>query len=417
MAPSLFKLVGAAVVVAVTAHASATKSYKVSEIYNSTNFFDKFDFVSKIDPTGGYIQYQDRANAESLGLVKYQDDEVYIGVDYTSGDYNPGGVGRKSVRLESKKVYNHGLIIADFTHFPEPVCGSWPAYWFFGEPWPTKGEVDVYENWNDLAFNRYSSHVDSPEAVGECTLVENGMKASIDTSNCYNYAEGQPAFEGCSAIEQTTTFGSAFGGILAMEWTQDHVKIWNWPRHAAPSDVLSGKPHPSFLWGLPSFLVKKCDIDKAFKDLKMVLNIDFCGVAGQAGNWAASCQAKTGCASCTEYVAENPGDFESVNFKIKDIRIYEQVEISTSSTKISSASNSTTHYNSTATTTSSANSSTSASGSSPYAVLPSSSSSSSGELALTTSTIYATSVHTITSCAPTVTNCPAGGYVTTEPSQ
>lgn len=47
MAPSLFKTVGAAAV-ALAAGAGATKSYsyKVTEVYNSTNFFDKFDFFS-----------------------------------------------------------------------------------------------------------------------------------------------------------------------------------------------------------------------------------------------------------------------------------------------------------------------------------------------------------------------------------
>jgi chitinase len=33
---------------------------------------------------------------------------------------------------------------------------------------------------------------------------------------------------------------------------------------------------------------------------------------------------------------------------------------------------------------------------------------------MTTSTVYTTTTRTVTSCAPTVTNCPGGGYVTTE---
>lgn len=45
MAPSLLKTV-VVVTVALAAQAGATKSYKVSEIYNSTNFFDKFNFVT-----------------------------------------------------------------------------------------------------------------------------------------------------------------------------------------------------------------------------------------------------------------------------------------------------------------------------------------------------------------------------------
>jgi len=37
-----------------------------------------------------------------------------------------------------------------------------------------------------------------------------------------------------------------------------------------------------------------------------------------------------------------------------------------------------------------------------------------GSVPMTTSTVYATSVYTVTSCAPTVTDCPAGPHLTTE---
>ncbi|OTA70256.1 hypothetical protein K449DRAFT_7007 [Hypoxylon sp. EC38] len=480
MAPSLLQTVGAAAI-ALAAQAGATKSYKVSEIYNSTNFFDKFNFVTGTDPNGGYVQYQSRTSATNLGLIKTSSDEVYIGVDHTKGDYNPSGAGRKSVRLESKNVYNHGLVIADFTYLPKPVCGSWPAFWFFGEPWPTKGEIDIYENWNDLTFNRHTAHIDSPDVVGTCKLESAGMTATIDSPNCYDLAPGQANYQGCSASEYSTTFGSASGGIFAMEWTSDYLKIWDWPRLTAPADILTGKPAPSLLWGTPSYVISTCNIDKAFKDMKMVLNVDFCAVAGQPDKWGASCKAKTGYATCNEYVAKKNDDFALANFKVKDIKVYQLGEdpqgttssstssvfsststassstlstssasTTSSSTIVSSSSNSasvTVTFSSYATTSSTASegdddtctddndetsssyvvsptasvsvTTTDSSGSYPtlgqtttssYAV-PSSSSEASQ---YTTSTIYTTSVHTITSCAPTVTNCPAGGYVTTE---
>lgn len=49
MAPSLVKAIGSAVAI-LPALASASnkvyKVYKVSEVYDSSNFFDKFDFVT-----------------------------------------------------------------------------------------------------------------------------------------------------------------------------------------------------------------------------------------------------------------------------------------------------------------------------------------------------------------------------------
>ena len=49
MAPSLIKTVGTAAAV-LAARAGATKSYQVTEVYNSTNFFDKFTFFSVSKP-------------------------------------------------------------------------------------------------------------------------------------------------------------------------------------------------------------------------------------------------------------------------------------------------------------------------------------------------------------------------------
>jgi hypothetical protein len=47
-----------------------------------------------------------------------------IGVDHTN---IATGSGRKSVRIESKKTYLHGLFIADMSHMPGGICGTWPA--------------------------------------------------------------------------------------------------------------------------------------------------------------------------------------------------------------------------------------------------------------------------------------------------
>lgn len=121
----------------------------------------------------------------------------------------------------------------------------------FGEPWPTKGEIDIYENWNDLTFNRHTAHVDAPSVVGDCKIVSGGMTATIDSANCYDFASGQAEYQGCSASSYSSTFGSASGGVYAMEWTSDYIKIWEWSHSLTPSDVQAGKPSPNSLWGTP----------------------------------------------------------------------------------------------------------------------------------------------------------------------
>jgi hypothetical protein len=37
------------------------------------------------------------------------------------------GRGRKSVRIETKNTYDKGLVLADISHMPGGICGTWPA--------------------------------------------------------------------------------------------------------------------------------------------------------------------------------------------------------------------------------------------------------------------------------------------------
>lgn len=85
------------------------------------------------------------------------------------------GASRDSVRLMSTDTYDAGnLIIIDLKHVPYG-CGVWPAFWTFkyvrtvvvrtrclgadsqlsrSWPWPSYGEIDVYEGINDRSFNQ-----------------------------------------------------------------------------------------------------------------------------------------------------------------------------------------------------------------------------------------------------------------------
>ena len=66
----------------------------------------------------------DQATAQNNGLIATSNGSVYMGVDSTN---IASGSGRASVRVASKKSYNHGLIILDLAHMPGGICGTWPA--------------------------------------------------------------------------------------------------------------------------------------------------------------------------------------------------------------------------------------------------------------------------------------------------
>ncbi|MBE3048308.1 hypothetical protein IMZ48_38550 [Candidatus Bathyarchaeota archaeon] len=114
------KILGALALAITGASAS---QWQLAETYDKTNFFDKFDFFSQNDPTFGHVNYRTREDATELGLVGVEGDDVFMRPD-TSGTVDGG---RSSVRIESKKVYDHGLFIARFSKVPTPTCGVWPA--------------------------------------------------------------------------------------------------------------------------------------------------------------------------------------------------------------------------------------------------------------------------------------------------
>ena len=146
MAPSFFTLGAAAL--AYTAGVAAVQTYQLSDSYNSGNFFDKWNFIettpSSPDTSNGFVNYLSRDNANSSGLIAVQGTEVFIGVDHGTNLTGVPTLGRSSVRIESKTLYNHGLFIADFFAMPHG-CGVWPAYWTVSATatWPDGGEIDI----------------------------------------------------------------------------------------------------------------------------------------------------------------------------------------------------------------------------------------------------------------------------------
>ena len=83
-----------------------------------------------------------------------------------------------------------------------------------------------------------------------------------------------------------------------MEWKSDSIQVWSWASASvAPSDVKGANPDPT-KWGKPHFsLGSKCDVARAFKNMRLVLNINFCGDGGDSG-WNDNCSAQTKEAYC-----------------------------------------------------------------------------------------------------------------------
>lgn len=100
---------------------NAMAGYVLEDDYMEAGFFDQFTFWDGEDPTHGFVKYQDKSSAESLGLISSGYGNIKMGVDSTSETPD----GRPSVRITSNKAYNYGLIVADIEHMPGGICGTW----------------------------------------------------------------------------------------------------------------------------------------------------------------------------------------------------------------------------------------------------------------------------------------------------
>jgi hypothetical protein len=145
------------------------------------------------------------------------------------------------------------------------------------------------------------------------------------SQNCDTAVNGN---EGCSFHEtNSASYGnglnSAGGAIYAMEWTSAGISIWWWGGgNPAPADVLGDNPNPS-AWGPPSSTWggAGCVWDQHFANHQIVFDITFCGDwAGSAGVFDQMCP---GIGSCTDYVANNAGDFKDTYWSVPALKLYQ----------------------------------------------------------------------------------------------
>jgi hypothetical protein len=322
----------------------ASAKYTLKDDLSYKNFFNEFDFFSDPDPTNGFVQYQTRDAAVKSGLVGYLNDtqSIFMGVDHTTKDRK----GRASVRLESKKTWNQGLLVADIRHMPDSICGSWPAFWMLGQGqdgksiWPSAGEVDILEGVNDYDTNAVTLHTTAGCAIESKPMGAQGsadsqaaFMGSISTSNCDvkatdNVGCSIKAPKKASLATYGTDFNSAGGGFYIMEWLTEGITVWFLPRNSTAATALTSSnatsPDPStFDTPLAKFSGTGCDYQKRFDSMKIIFNTAFCGDwAGK--EWDKSCAAKTGAKTCEDYVQNNPEVFSDTYWEVAGLKFYEQ---------------------------------------------------------------------------------------------
>ncbi|PVH95870.1 glycoside hydrolase family 16 protein [Periconia macrospinosa] len=286
------------------------------DTYDASNWLSKFDVQAIADPTHGFVNYVNQGAATSQGLIKFQNNQVYMGVD-TQSVLNPNGVGRNSVRLQSKKAYQHALVIADFAHVPGSICGSWPAFWMVGPNWPNQGEIDILEGVNLNSYNQVTLHT-SPGCVPS---VGSGGQSGRKVGNADCGAGG--GFTGCGVeAPMATSYGTPFnangGGVYATLWNNGGIKVWYFPTRDVPANIRNNNPDPNS-WGQPIANFAGCNFDDKFRDLNIIFDITFCG------DWAGAAYPSSGCPqqyTCNSYVASQPQAFGESYWLINSVKVY-----------------------------------------------------------------------------------------------
>ncbi|PMB71164.1 Endo-1,3(4)-beta-glucanase [Beauveria bassiana] len=314
-------------------------AYSLATSYAGDALINGFNWIDTRDLSNGYVRYQSQANAASQGLfaVDKHTGVVRIGVDHTNTlDVSDG---RPSIRLESKEAYNQGLFVADFLHMPPSQCGVWPAFWAYGPNWPNSGEIDIIEGANTAHRNIISAHTTASCSLGDDVL--RMASGAAQTKDCNVGADNV----GCGYVTPTSdtssygdTFNAVGGGIYAMLWDDEYIKVWHFDRDTAPADIAAKKPEPAS-WGKPAAVYggKSCDVESHFRDMSIVLNINFCGDYGNAVWKSDGCSALA--PTCSEWVAKNPAAFANAYWDVNYIDAYVQSASNTSTTSSVSFSN------------------------------------------------------------------------------
>lgn len=299
---------------------ATAESYNLVTTYDYTNFFEDFTFYTGDDPTHGFVDYLDYADASAAGLATIVQNQVYMGVDYTTAAATGG---RKSVRVSSNAEYTHGLFILDLAHMPGSICGVWPAYWMFGPNWPDSGEIDIIEGVDTNAYDTISLHTSAG-----CTVDIDGSQpgSTLAYSNC-NQDSGNTGCSASTTLGQSygDSFNAAGGGVYAMQWESSGLYAWFWPHEDVPADVTAGAPATAG-WGLPVVAFNGgdgCTVDDHFANMNVVFDTTFCGDwAGQDATWASSgCSALA--STCADYVENYAGAFAPAYWLINTLKYYE----------------------------------------------------------------------------------------------
>lgn len=251
------------------------------------DFLKFFVFDNLTDQSGGIVTYTTREEATQLNLYgPGSQGGIKIRADLTERNKTKG---RKSVRLRGSTNFTDGVFVWNTISAPSS-CGSWPSLWLVNEEkWPTGGEIDMFEYgngrgrrpWVDQSLHLNGTCVMPPEHQRETT----GRSTGYDDCDSFEARNGN---HGCGITTYNDLavgpgFNANGGAWYVVEKFKGDIKQWIFPQCRVPEDLKSlSKTIDTSKWGKPSGhwpTTPDCDLDKKFRDIHPIANINFCGTS------------------------------------------------------------------------------------------------------------------------------------------
>ncbi|KAF7291851.1 hypothetical protein MIND_01210300 [Mycena indigotica] len=306
----------------------SSEGYKLTNKLEGQAFLDFFNYDSGTGDNNGVANY---VNGVKEGLAYTSNGKVILSVDTEEKVSS-----RKSLRMVSKKTYNakdQNLFVFDIKSMPS-VCGTWPAVWFTGANWPYDGEIDVVEGVNAYNKNIYSVHTGSGCSVSDSAVKSMSKVTLLEATGFSCDATTDPGACGFSD-NSAATFGPGFnaagGGVFALQFDTDGIKMWFFQAGSVPGDITSQAPAPSS-WGAPKMAISPstCDPTKFFHDLMMVVDTNLGGTFTEgvwgvdgAGGQQTSCKKQTGVNTAADFVLNHGSKFgDGAHWEINGFYIY-----------------------------------------------------------------------------------------------
>lgn len=230
--------------------------YHLNTSFFGRSFFDAWTF-GEFDYTGGASQYLNRSSAFKNKVVEAYDTHAVLRV----GGRGDTPFTRKTVRLTTNSSWMYGLFSMHFSHTPFG-CGTWPAFWTSAKSghWPDGGELDMleYANYDINALSFHTGGAKGSPIQKRCKLDDaivrrcSSDKFPLETGHRGIGLDCETDFDvskmGCGPVSprvrKSGVEWAASPGVVAMEWTPEHIKVFYFPEDEIPPDLIHETPKP-----------------------------------------------------------------------------------------------------------------------------------------------------------------------------